>query len=234
MGWMTPSAFSGWPVFLYWVCRIAYRRAWRFNSAMPALTRHRNLEAPDECWHVYYGDVRVGTIALRTRIPHHEDPWGWACGFYPGSHPRECTDGTASKPAPILKRRGWSFCQTELRQISRLGAIKGIGQPRSIAASIGTNACRRIGNRHNGALVADPRASYRITKYYAGNVGTSVIGVDRSRAPCFDFIVSSFRNAHQNVNNRRPNLTALHTKSENRKTRFAIMALTRTKSAWAV
>ena len=63
---------------------------------MRALTRRLSPDAPDECWHVYYGDVRVGTIALRTGIPHHEDPWGWACGFYPGSHPRECTDGTAA------------------------------------------------------------------------------------------------------------------------------------------
>jgi hypothetical protein len=49
----------------------------RFNSAMPELTRRRNLDAPDECWHVYYGDVRVGTIALRTGIPHDEDRWDW-------------------------------------------------------------------------------------------------------------------------------------------------------------
>src|SRR5258705_8494304 len=63
---------------------------------MPTLTRRRNLEAPDECWHVFYGDVRVGTIALRTGMPHHEDPWGWACGFYPGGHPGECMDGAAA------------------------------------------------------------------------------------------------------------------------------------------
>jgi hypothetical protein len=63
---------------------------------MPELTRRRSLDAPDECWHVYYGDVGVGTIAIRTGIPPHEDPWGWACGFYPGSHPGECTDGTAA------------------------------------------------------------------------------------------------------------------------------------------
>jgi hypothetical protein len=63
---------------------------------MPELTRRRSPDAPEECWHVFYGDVRVGTIALRTGMPHHEDPWGWACGFYPGSHPRECTDGTAA------------------------------------------------------------------------------------------------------------------------------------------
>jgi hypothetical protein len=62
-------------------------------AAMPDLTRRRSPDA--ECWHVYCGDVRVGTIALRTGMPPGEDPWSWACGFYPGSHPRECTDGTA-------------------------------------------------------------------------------------------------------------------------------------------
>ena len=50
---------------------------------MPELTRRRSLDAPDECWHVWYGDVRVGTIAIRTGMPPGEDPWGWACGFYP-------------------------------------------------------------------------------------------------------------------------------------------------------
>jgi hypothetical protein len=40
--------------------------------------------------------VRVGVIAIRTGMPPGEDPWGWSCGFYPGAHPRECTDGTAA------------------------------------------------------------------------------------------------------------------------------------------
>lgn len=63
---------------------------------MTALTRRRDPEAREECWHIYYGDVRVGTIALRSGIPHDEDPWGWICGFYPGSRPGEHTDGTAA------------------------------------------------------------------------------------------------------------------------------------------
>jgi hypothetical protein len=46
--------------------------------------------------YVYCGDVHAGTIAIRTGIPHDEDPWGWACGFYPGSHPEECTNGEAA------------------------------------------------------------------------------------------------------------------------------------------
>jgi hypothetical protein len=48
------------------------------QSGMPALTRRRSADAPEECWHVYYGDVRVGTIAIRTGMPPGEDPWGWA------------------------------------------------------------------------------------------------------------------------------------------------------------
>ena len=33
---------------------------------MAALTRRGSPDAPDEFWHVYFGDVRVGTIAIRT------------------------------------------------------------------------------------------------------------------------------------------------------------------------
>src|SRR5258707_2271182 len=49
----------------------------RFDGGMPALTRRRNLDAADECRRVFHGDVRAGTTALRTGMPHHEDPWGW-------------------------------------------------------------------------------------------------------------------------------------------------------------
>jgi hypothetical protein len=63
---------------------------------MPKLTRRRYPEAREECWHVYYGDVHAGTIAIRVGIPHDEDPWEWACGFYPGSQPGEHQSGTAA------------------------------------------------------------------------------------------------------------------------------------------
>jgi hypothetical protein len=42
---------------------------------MPALTRRRYPERQD-CWHVYFGDVRVGTIARRTSCPVDVDQWG--------------------------------------------------------------------------------------------------------------------------------------------------------------
>src|ERR1700675_913994 len=56
---------------------------------MPELTRRRSTDAREECWHVYYGDVLAGTIAIGSGNPHNEDPWEWHCGFYPDSHPGE-------------------------------------------------------------------------------------------------------------------------------------------------
>ena len=61
---------------------------------MPMLTRRRYPERTD-CWHIYFGDVHVGTIARRVGQPHDQDPRQWLCGFYPGSNPGEQTGGTA-------------------------------------------------------------------------------------------------------------------------------------------
>jgi hypothetical protein len=64
---------------------------------MPTLTRRRrDPDARQERWLIYYGDVRVGAIALRSGNPADTDLWGWSCGFYPGSHPREHQSGTAA------------------------------------------------------------------------------------------------------------------------------------------
>jgi hypothetical protein len=59
------------------------------------LTRRRYPERPD-CWHVYYGDVHVGTIAIRPGVPVDVDQWGWDCGFYPASHHGRRFDGTSA------------------------------------------------------------------------------------------------------------------------------------------
>ena len=45
---------------------------------MPKLTRRRYPERQD-CWHVYFGDVHVGTIARRVGQPHDQD--GWRCNL---------------------------------------------------------------------------------------------------------------------------------------------------------
>jgi hypothetical protein len=63
---------------------------------MPALTRRRDHDRREECWLIFYGDIHVGTIAVRSGIPHHQTLWGWRCGFYPGSEPGEFLSGTAA------------------------------------------------------------------------------------------------------------------------------------------
>jgi hypothetical protein len=58
--------------------------------------RRRCPEAREECWHVYYDDVHVGTIRLRSGVPVYQDQWSWSLGFYPVSHRGEDGAGTAA------------------------------------------------------------------------------------------------------------------------------------------
>ena len=103
---------------------------------MPELTRRRSTDAREECWHVYYGDVLAGTIAIGSGNPHDEDPWEWHCGFYPGSHPGEHQDGTAAsfdEAAPISKPRGSFFWRSEPRLMFRRGVASKIGSLESMS-----------------------------------------------------------------------------------------------------
>ena len=56
--------------------------------------RRRSADHREECWHIYYGDVHVGTITERVGNPHDTDRWEWRCGFYPGSKQGEHQSGT--------------------------------------------------------------------------------------------------------------------------------------------
>ena len=77
---------------------------------MTTLTRRRSPDAREECWQICYGDVRVGTIAKRIGIPRDQAPWGWTCGFYPGSHPgggeRQCEDWAPEPTGYARSRHG--------------------------------------------------------------------------------------------------------------------------------
>jgi hypothetical protein len=68
---------------------------------MPELTRRRYPERQD-CWHIYYGDVHAGTVAMRVGNPYDTDQWEWICGFYPGMEPgpSPAADRDASALAP--------------------------------------------------------------------------------------------------------------------------------------
>jgi hypothetical protein len=63
---------------------------------MPALSRRRSDNPHQVTWHVYYGEVRVGTIGERAGVPVDVDRWGWSCGFYPGVHPGQHRYGTGA------------------------------------------------------------------------------------------------------------------------------------------
>jgi hypothetical protein len=63
---------------------------------MPALTRRRDRNLPQECWRVYFGDVHAGTISECVGNPGTAPRWQWRCGFYPCSRPGECTNSTAA------------------------------------------------------------------------------------------------------------------------------------------
>jgi len=74
---------------------------------MPTLTRHRDPHIPQECWRVYLGDIDVGRTSQCVGNPGAEAKWQWRCGFYPGSRPGECTNGTAETSRPWgLRFRG--------------------------------------------------------------------------------------------------------------------------------
>jgi hypothetical protein len=62
---------------------------------MPALTRRRSDNPHHVTWHVYCGDVHVGTIGERAGVPVDVDKWGWSCGFTPGLSPGQHRYGTA-------------------------------------------------------------------------------------------------------------------------------------------
>ena len=73
-------------------------------GGMPVLTRRRYPERQD-CWHVYFGDVQVGTIVRSVGNPNAEAQWQWQCGFYPGSEPGEYRYG----PAPSFAQARSDF-----------------------------------------------------------------------------------------------------------------------------
>ena len=76
---------------------------------MPALTRKRSDDAHREVWHVYFGDVQVGTTGERAGVPVDHD---WRCGLYPGFAPGEHRDGTA--PDFFTARRQFETAWREL------------------------------------------------------------------------------------------------------------------------
>ena len=60
------------------------------------LTRRRSNDSPQESWRIFYGDVPVGWIGIRSGVPVGVARWGWRCGFYPGMEQGRYRDGSAA------------------------------------------------------------------------------------------------------------------------------------------
>jgi hypothetical protein len=97
---------------------------------MPGLKRRRSSDHRHKCWHIYHGDVHVGTIAERIGNPHDTDRWEWCCGFYPGSRLGEHQSDTAATFAEARAdfERTWQvFLSKRTEADFRRGAIREIG-----------------------------------------------------------------------------------------------------------
>ena len=73
---------------------------------MPELTRRPDPHRSDS-WHVYYGDIHVGTIARAVALRNAITQWKWYCGFYPG--PGDQLGGTADTfaEARVALKAAW-------------------------------------------------------------------------------------------------------------------------------
>jgi hypothetical protein len=90
----------------------------------------RATDAREECWHVFYDDVRVGSIAIRAGNPDDTDPWQWYCCFYPGRIRRSARPAPrprSTRREPLSRALGACFYPTEPRPIFRRGETIGIG-----------------------------------------------------------------------------------------------------------
>ncbi|MGE9007879.1 hypothetical protein ACO2JO_04820 [Leptospira interrogans] len=99
---------------------------------MPELTRRPHPERSD-CWHVYYGDVQVGTIAIQSGLLVKAKQWRWDVGFYPASHRGR-------------SRSGYAPSFEEARASLSLGKTISRGAPRTTLSNIAASEPGRLGN----------------------------------------------------------------------------------------
>jgi hypothetical protein len=85
------------------------------------LTRRRDPGLGENHWHVYYGDVRVGTIGKRAGVPGTVDQWGWSCGFWPASDRGIADAGTAVDfdKARLAFEQAWQTIQPRCTDFAR-------------------------------------------------------------------------------------------------------------------
>ena len=65
---------------------ICLRVRFRSLTGMLELTRRRSTDARQECWHIRYGDLHAGTIAIRSGNPHDAKIHGSGAAASMGEH----------------------------------------------------------------------------------------------------------------------------------------------------
>ena len=83
---------------------------------MPELTRRRSDNEHRETWHVYYGDIHVGSIGERAGVPTRADQWSWGLGFYPGLDERKGGNAATFDEARAAFDRAWQDVQAILTE----------------------------------------------------------------------------------------------------------------------
>jgi hypothetical protein len=63
---------------------------------MPELTHRRSPDHRHKCWHIYYGDVHVGTIAVRGGNPQTPTRGNGTAASIQARSPGEHQSGTAA------------------------------------------------------------------------------------------------------------------------------------------
>jgi len=85
---------------------------------MTTLTRRRDPQARTENWLIFYGDIGIGSIGIRSGVPTHVDQWGWRCGCYPATHRGIRAEGTASDFATARTdfEHAWRVLQPQITE----------------------------------------------------------------------------------------------------------------------
>jgi hypothetical protein len=126
---------------------------------MTSITRRREPNTHQECWHIYQGETRVGTITERAGLPHDVDQWEWRIGFYPVDHrpgerrPDDTAKTSKGGTAAYLRRAcpiKAGQLHTETKTSFGFGRQKAtsVMQPKQIlhvfVAGAGFSACARL------------------------------------------------------------------------------------------
>lgn len=113
---------------------------------MPALTRRRNQDRHRESWRIFYGDIEVGWIGLRSGVPKDVEHGAGTAGSF-RSHIAVSAPMVLRRPsrrrAPISKPHGLTSCPAAAMPTSTNTASSGRTSRGNIRCGTPAAGCRR-------------------------------------------------------------------------------------------